>query len=441
VSSNDVRREVECSDLSVRAKPSDSSANSVAREIAASMPEVERASIAPATPNRKRGKQLSRRSGQAGAVVRKGNIWHGRYYVDVPGQEERRRVSVPLCPTNSMTKPEARRKLQAALEQAGVNSEASFIRSTQHPLRTFAQEAEWWKQNRLSLFKPSCQETMGQHVDKYLLPRFGDGAVATIDERQVQEFIADLNRHTKLKPKSIRNVVGVLKLILGEKVWRDWNLALPDVPFREQRYFTEDEMRAIIAEAKGQWKVLFATFAGTGLRAGEVFGLHVDDLELEHGRLRVRRSVWKGQDVSVKTKNGYRVVHIDPALVEMLRQHLDSRTAGRIFQTSRGTPFSKDNVRRKLQTILKKLGLERGGLHAFRHGRVSVLQENGVPGDLVKEWIGHSSLRTTSRYTHFKDDYRQQIAGKLGLLSLSVGSNYGPNGPKSSDVEVKKNVA
>jgi len=92
-------------------------------------------------------------------------------------------------------------------------------------------------------------------------------------------------------------------------------------------------------------------------------------------------------------------VDIEPALAELLRQHLGSRKAGRVFQTKNGTPFSKDNVRRKLVSILDKLGLKRGGLHAFRHGRVSVLQENGVPGDLVKEWIGHSSLRTTSRYS------------------------------------------
>jgi hypothetical protein len=58
-----------------------------------------------------------------------------------------------------------------------------------------------------------------------------------------------------------------------------------------------------------------------------VFGLHVDDLELENVRLRVRRSVWKGQELSVKTKNGYRVIHIDPALVEMLRQHLGNSWA------------------------------------------------------------------------------------------------------------------
>jgi hypothetical protein len=29
----------------------------------------------------------------------------------------------------------------------------------------------------------------------------------------------------------------------------------------------------------------------------------------------------------------------------------------------------------------------------------------------------NSSLRTTSRYTHFRDDYRQQVASDLGLFS------------------------
>jgi integrase len=113
---------------------------------------------------------------------------------------------------------------------------------------------------------------------------------------------------------------------------------------------------------------------------------------------------------------GNRTVNIEPALAEMLRQHLAGRKSGRVFQTQNGTPFSKDNVRRKLVSVLDRLGLKRGGLHAFRHGRVSVLQENGVPGDLVKEWIGHSSLRTTSRYTHMRPEFRERVAAEVGLI-------------------------
>ena len=378
---------------------------------------------------------MARRPGQSGTVVRKGRMWHGRYYADVPDQEARKRMSLSLGRVKSMKKTEAKRKLRKFLEEMGINSEAHLLQATR-AAKTFAQEAEWWKENRLSLFKPSCQETMGSHVDKYLLRRFGRLPLDAVDQRRVQEFIAELNR-TKLSPKSVHNIIGVLKLILGEKVWRDWNLSMPDIPAKEQRYFTKDEMLQIVNAAQGQWRVLFATLASTGLRAGESFGLHVEDLDLMEGKVYVRRSVWRGQEVTVKTKYGYRVINIEPPLAEMLKEHLGGRSSGRVFQTQRGTPFSKDNVRRKLHSILRRLGLKKGGLHAFRHGRVSILQEYGVPGDLVKEWVGHSSLRTTSRYTHFRDDYRQQVATALGLFSSVVG----PNGPNPAHVAGQSDAA
>ena len=126
---------------------------------------------------------------------------------------------------------------------------------------------------------------MGSHIDKHLLPRFSDLSIDAVDERRVQEFIADLNR-TELAPKSVRNIIGVLKLILGKSRWQDWNLVLPEIPEREQRYFTEDEMRKIINFVTGVWRALFATMAGTGLRCGEVFGLHVEDLDLSSCRAR-----------------------------------------------------------------------------------------------------------------------------------------------------------
>jgi hypothetical protein len=34
-------------------------------------------------------------------------------------------------------------------------------------------------------------------------------------------------------------------------------------------------------------------------------------------------------------------------------------------------------------------------MHAFRHGRVSHMQANMMPGDFLKNQIGHSGLRVT----------------------------------------------
>jgi integrase len=379
-------------------------------------------------------------------------MWHGRYYVDVIGSTERRRVSVPLGSISAMTKPEARRKLRAMLEEMGLNDD-SHLERTARGGRTFAEEAAWWRENRLPMFKPSCQETMGSHIDKYLLPQLGTLPMAAIHERRVQEFVTYLSRVTykwpngrvkPLAPKTIKNIIGVLKLIVGEKVWSDWKLSLPEDPERDQRCFSPDEMRSIVNVATGQWKPLFATMAGGGMRCGEVFGLHVEDLDLHGGRIFVRRSVWNGQEIPVKTKKGYRVVNIEPALVQMLAAHLRDRKGGRVFKTRNGTPFCKNNVNRKLKQILKKLNLAPGGLHAFRHGRVSLLQENRVPGDLVLEWIGHSSLRTTSRYTHFRDDFRKQVASEVGLFAQPSAAEklpVGPNGPNSGVVATETGTA
>lgn len=361
----------------------------------------------------------------------------GRYYADVLGSTERKRTSVTLGPTSTMTKSEAKRKLRSLLEEIGINDNRHLERIIN--ARTFRQEAEWWRENKLSRYKPSVQETMGSHLDKYLLPRLADLTLDEISERRAQELVTELCRaeyvvpngtrtRRRLSPKSVRNILGVLRLVLGKRS-RDWTLALPEVPRREQRYFTELEMQSIITGSKGQWRVLFATLASTGLRAGEAFGLHVDDLDLEVGTITVRRSVWNGQEVTPKTRAGYRVVNIDPSLVALLKEHLNGRRGGRVFQTRSGTPFSKGNVRRKLHETLRALNIRLGGLHAFRHGRVSVLQARGVPSDLVKEWVGHSSLQTTSRYTHFDHEYKQRAACAVALR-MDEKLRDGPLGPR-----------
>jgi integrase len=93
-----------------------------------------------------------------------------------------------------------------------------------------------------------------------------------------------------------------------------------------------------------------------------------------------------------------------------------------VFQTKNGRPLGKDNVRHALHRILAHLGIAKGGLHSFRHGRVSVLQANGVPPDLIKSWVGHSNLRTTSGYTLFDEVYRQNIAQQVGIFAQEAAA-------------------
>ena len=134
---------------------------------------------------------MSFRPGQSGAVVRKGRRWVGRFYEDVPGSTERKRTSVTLGSALAMTKSEAKRKLRSLLEEIGINDDKHLERIINS--RTLRQEAGWWRENKLSLYKPSVQETMGSHLDKYLLPKLGDEPLE-LKIRQTAYTCHDLER-------------------------------------------------------------------------------------------------------------------------------------------------------------------------------------------------------------------------------------------------------
>jgi integrase len=252
---------------------------------------------------------------------------------------------------------------------------------------------------------------MESHLAKHILSRFAACAIDSITELMVQEFVADLKRATferrkpngaliktyRLSRKTILNIVGVLKLVLGRKVWLMWELDLGRPKQTRLRYFTQEQLRQIIEAAPERYRVLFALLAATGLRMGEAAGLHLEDLDLDDGVIYVRRSVWNGQELEPKTENAVREIDIDPALAALLRDYIGSSRRIRLFGARNGSPLSAGNIRnRVLHPLLAKLGIPKAGLHTFRHSRVTLLRKHGTPPDLQKPWIGHSNANEHS---------------------------------------------
>jgi hypothetical protein len=81
----------------------------------------------PPVQSRKRGKCMSRRTGQNPKVrVKKRSngqkVFYFQYWIDVPGQEDRRRKTHVIGPTRKMTKSEAERKKVEFLLNLELNS-------------------------------------------------------------------------------------------------------------------------------------------------------------------------------------------------------------------------------------------------------------------------------------------------------------------------------
>jgi integrase len=106
-----------------------------------------------------------------------------------------------------------------------------------------------------------------------------------------------------------------------------------------------------------------------------------------------------------------------------------------LFFTARnGKPLRGGNViKRVLNPILQQLGIPLGGklLHAFRHGRVTLLKKNLTPDDLMLQWIGHTSLDMTNVYNHSSEElaYRRSHAALSGSKYSEKQGFWTPEGP------------
>jgi integrase len=352
----------------------------------------------------RRRKSMSRRIGQDGTIEVRNGAYRGRWLEDVPGQVDRVRRSVVLGFVREMTRTQARRKLRDIIAAQGVNSPSYVIPSAD----SVAKRIAWWEENYLSRQKPSTQRTMAYHVRKYLLPKWGKTPVDFVTSEKVNEWLGELQH---LSPMSMKHIVATLCLILGRRFGRKVIHYPSQVEAQVDAVcYTPDQMSKIVADAKGMYRVLFATAAETGMRSGELYALEVPDIDFARCIIHVRRSVWEGVKQSPKSRNAYRAIDVKPSVIELLKEHVNGRTEGSLFSSRNGRPLRNTNVlRRQLHPVLQKLGIPVGGMHGFRHGRVSFLVENNAPVEVIKAWIGHGSEAMIRRYTHLRPQYRRNV--------------------------------
>jgi len=392
---------------------------------------------ATATIRRKRGPSLSRRIGQTGNVFQHCKSWnptaptYGRYWIDVPGCNERKRQTITLgiCPSRSI----ARRKLREHIEREGVNSKEAFTTNTTPATTLRAQAVKWIASlatRRRKPVKPATIHGWQQALNKWLFPNLGDMPLSDVGNAALKGLIEKM-ASAGLSAQSIVNYTKVVKMVVasavnaeGEQVYpRKWNHNFIGMPMlkREEQHrptVTEAEVGEILATANKRFGVLFALLAGTGLRIGEALGLKIEDLSEDCSVLYVKRSIWGGQEQAPKTPNALRVVDIAEPLAKLLCEYVAGKSEY-LFAAKSGRPLQQRNVLRALHATDKKVGL-----HAFRRFRTETLRRARVPEDLTKLWLGHSKQTVTDFYAGGlqKDEaWRREWCDRAGLGFSLVG--------------------
>ena len=174
-----------------------------------------------------------------------------------------------------------------------------------------------------------------------------------------------------------------------------------DLMARSREYLTEKEVDRLIEAAKGNrhghrdaTAILIAY--RHGLRASELVALRWSDLELQTGRLHVRRA-----------KGGTPSVHPVSARESRALRRLqrESPHSPYLFVSERGAPLSVAGYQRMVARAGEAAGFNfLVHSHMLRHGCGFKLAADGQDTRAIQAYLGHRSIQSTVRYTALAPD-------------------------------------
>lgn len=322
-----------------------------------------------------------------------------------------------------------------------------FLRSTRETNKTRASERATLLLNGIQdeaygRARPSEDLWLTDWWDDYWAGRRGTSSarVAAPTTARVQKHLGQLRLH-EVKPSHLRAYITT-RLAEGASpttVWHEgaqlrqvFRAALADhllthspfaskevkwpKPGRRERVLTREEEDHLLAAANPTYAAMITVALHSGLRAGELVVLRVEDLHWEAQWMRV---VGKGKKV--------RQVPLFPQALAALRKHVGTRTKGRVFPSTRGGEVDTRHAVIRMNQVLKQawwradLPRPHVSMHVFRHTFATRFLQAGGNIYVLSKILGHSSVRVTEQvYSHVT---HLDVVAQALLVDLTAGGN------------------
>jgi integrase len=260
---------------------------------------------------------------------------------------------------------------------------------------------------------------------------------ADIGRRQIEDYKIWLAAREGAKPGSrptantLRANLGTVRMFFERIIEWDWPDAparVPifagDIPKRDDPLpkFLDDPtfaqfMRAARSEKRMITRLTVELLARTGMRVGELCHLEIDAVVLI-GDIHYLR-------IPVGKLHNNRYIPLHPQLVEMLaewHQTPGAHASGRLLSIENGSPVDRHIVRRMLDRITKKAGIQHVHPHQLRHTVATQAINRGMSLEAIAALLGHRSMDMTMVYARIAD---RTIADEYFAVTEKVEALYG----------------
>ncbi len=194
-------------------------------------------------------------------------------------------------------------------------------------------------------------------------------------------------------------------LVREEHVADDFTALLtgPKIRRKLPATLTASEVGQLLASADGgdpralRDRALLELFYSSGLRVSELAALSLQQIDLDHGFVRVFGKGSKERIVPVGGKARDAVA----AWITSGRPHLvKTKTGSQVFLNNRGTALSRVALWMIVKKHAKRAGITKNVKpHGLRHSFATHLLSGGADLRAIQEMLGHASISTTQIYT------------------------------------------
>lgn len=354
---------------------------------------------------------------------RRGSQWYFRTIVRRPDGTRVRIFGVPRrfgLPNTKVGAQEAeRREVQRVHGPTPEKKEVPTVKAF----------SEHFMQVATAHNRPSTVEDKRRILDRHILPHLGDAKLDAIRYAEIQDLKLKLLAG-KLSPKTVNNVLTVLRRMLEIARKRELIAAVPDVewlksPKPEFDFLDFAEAERLIAAARDEWRTMILVGLRTGMRQGELLGLRWEDVDFVAGRITVRQAYVRNRLGPPKSGKAREIPLSGEAFAALKAQrHLRGEL---VFSDLGGRVLTKGECKHPLWSTCKRAGLRRIGWHVLRHTFASHLAMRGAPLKAIQELLGHATMTMTMRYAHLAPEVARDA-----VRLLDRGTHVAPRGRKWS---------
>lgn len=298
---------------------------------------------------------------------------------------------------------------------------------------------EEYKKNRVKIGTYTSYEKYYQSIIK---KRLGSRQISEIRGEHIQKLYNDLVKegYALSSIKVVSAVLnGCLKQAMKNGLIERNPVGLAELPRqtgkkKERIALTKEQQDLFMEYAKESYLYhFFAVMLQTGMRKGEMQGLKYSDIDKKQNVIHVQRTLKYIEaqgyiEDTPKTRTSTRDIPLTAAVVEHIeaqRKYWNFKIVNMnqyLFCNEEGGPISRERIQAEIDRTVKRI-LEAGHdfpritSHVFRHTFATRAIEAGMPPQVLKTILGHSSLAMTmDLYSHVLPDTKAEEMQKIAIM-------------------------